>query len=386
MPRAPRCRNQWRVTGPRPAATRSARSSPVMPASRRFSPRMTRWRSARSTRCARPAGASRRRQRGGFDDIPARGACPPAADHSPLRQRRAGRDRLPVPGRLPRPTPVLRRREPPPHAMNPAHPALDRAPAALRLTRPDVPGARWHARRNHREIEHPQSKENPMQIRRQLYPPHVFRHHRGRCRGPCAGRLLAGSGSSAQARLGQRLGHQPGGYRQGDEDADHADVLDVGAEHQPGGGGLRAEVPGDQGQRGQRRAGPAAVHQAAHRAGRGQGYPGPGAGSSTSTSPRSRSLKSLVDLRPYGAAAHASRSSSTGPGARSPAERRDLRLSAGHRPDGHALPRGHLRQARHRPCPRPGTSSPRRPASCTPPTRACTSPTWPTTRPAPGTG
>ena len=69
-----------------------------------------------------------------------------------------------------------------------------------------------------------------------------------------------------------------------------------------GGRALREEVPGDQGQGGQRRPGPAAVHQAAHRAKAGTGAPDV-AQIEFQYIPTFTITDSLLDLRPYGAAA-----------------------------------------------------------------------------------
>jgi multiple sugar transport system substrate-binding protein len=88
---------------------------------------------------------------------------------------------------------------------------------------------------------------------------------------------------------------------------------------------------------------------------------------------------SLVDLRPYGASANKGRSSSTGCGAGDRVQRRGLRVPAGHRPDGPAVPRGHLRRSTASRSRRPGTTSRRRPASCTQPTPGSTSRTCRTT-------
>ena len=63
--------------------------------------------------------------------------------------------------------------------------------------------------------------------------------------------------------------------------------------------------------------------------------------------------------------------------------RRPLRPAAGLRPDGAVLQQGGLRQARHRRCRRPGTSTSPPRGSCTPPTRRRTSPTTPATPASP---
>ena len=139
----------------------------------------------------------------------------------------------------------------------------------------------------------------------------------------------------------------------------HADDVVMDAEHAGRGRPVRGGVPGHQGQGGQRRSGHAAVHQAAHGAARPAAAPPTWRRSSTSTSRPSPSPTACSTCAPYGAAASRA-SSSTGPGRRSAARTARSGRPAGHRPDGHAVPQGHLRQVRHRRSPRPGTSSPPR--------------------------
>ena len=56
--------------------------------------------------------------------------------------------------------------------------------------------------------------------------------------------LSACGGDSGGTGANLRQAGQPGRHRQGDEDADRADVLDLGPEHRQGGRALREEVPG----------------------------------------------------------------------------------------------------------------------------------------------
>ena len=96
---------------------------------------------------------------------------------------------------------------------------------------------------------------------------------------------------------------------------------------------------------------------------------------------------SLVDLRPYGAAANAVASSSTGCGVRSPAPSGEIyAYPQDTGPMGMLYREDIFAEARHRGARRPGTSSRRRPASCTPPIPASTSRTCRTTTRAPGMG
>ena len=128
--------------------------------------------------------------------------------------------------------------------------------------------------------------------------------------------------------------------------ADRADVLDLGSGHRARGGAVREEVPGHQGQGGQRRSGRPGVHQAAH------GVEG--------RHRRSRRGADRVPVHPdlhhhrqpagpapvrRGGAEGQVRGLDVGAGQR--AQRRGLGDPAGHRSDGHAVPQGHLRQVRH---------------------------------------
>ena len=154
-----------------------------------------------------------------------------------------------------------------------------------------------------------------------------------------------------------------------------ADLLDLGAEHRPGGGALREEVPGDQGQRRQRRArAPPQYTKLRTALKAGSGAPDL-AQIEYQYIPTFTITNSLVDLRPYGATAHKAKfvdwtwGQVTGQNGEIWAYPQDTG------PMGMLYRAGHLRQVRHRRCPRRGTSSPRRRASCTRPPRTSTSPT-----------